>query len=93
LAEELWEILGHGDTLAYAPWPTYDKSLLVEDTVEVPVQINGKLKGKVVAPTGSDAAALEALARGDAKVAENLVGKNIVKVIVVPGRMVNFVVK
>jgi leucyl-tRNA synthetase len=93
MAEELWEILGHKDTLAYEPWPTYDETLLVEDTVEVPVQINGKLKGKVVAPAGIDSAALEALARADGKVAEQLVGKNVVKVIVVPGRMVNFVVK
>lgn len=93
LAEELWEILGHQTTLAYEPWPAYDETLLVEDTIEVPVQINGKLKGKVVAPAGSDSAALESLARADAKVAEQLAGKNVVKVIVVPGRMVNFVVK
>ena len=63
LAEELWQILGHEKTLAYEPWPSARGKLLVEDTVEVPVQINGKLKGKIVAPTGSDAAALEALAR------------------------------
>ncbi len=93
LAEELWEILGHKNTLAYEPWPAYDETLLVEDTIEIPVQINGKLRGKIVAPTGSDSAALEALARADGKVAEQLAGKNIVKVIVVPGRMVNFVVK
>jgi leucyl-tRNA synthetase len=93
LAEELWEILGHETTLAYEPWPTYDESLLAEDTVEVPVQINGKLKGKVVAPTGSNGETLEDLARNDAKIADQLAGKNVVKVIVVPGRMVNFVVK
>jgi leucyl-tRNA synthetase len=93
LAEELWEILGHKNTLAYETWPTYDESLLKEDTVEIPVQMNGKLKGKIVAPAGSDAAALESLARSDAKIAEQLAGKNVVKVIVVPGRMVNFVVK
>jgi leucyl-tRNA synthetase len=93
MAEELWEILGNKTTLAYEPWPSYDESLLVEDTVEIPVQINGKLKGKIVAPTGSDGASLEALARSDAKVADQLAGKNVVKVIAVPGRMVNFVVK
>jgi leucyl-tRNA synthetase len=93
LAEELWELLGYPNTLAYEPWPTYDESLLVEDTVEVPVQINGKLRGKITAPTGSDAAALESLARAEAKIAEQLKGKTVVKVIAVPGRMVNFVVR
>lgn len=93
LAEELWEILGHKTTLAYEPWPSYDESMLKEDTVEVPVQINGKLRAKIVAPAGSDAAAIEKLARDDAKIAEQLADKNVVKVIVVPGRMVNFVVK
>jgi leucyl-tRNA synthetase len=93
LAEELWGLLGHKTTLAYEPWPSYDESMLKEDTVEVPVQINGKLRAKIVAPTGSDAAAIEKLARDDAKIAEQLTGKNVVKVIVVPGRMVNFVVK
>jgi leucyl-tRNA synthetase len=93
LAEELWELLGYPNTLAYEPWPTYDESLLVEDTVEVPVQINGKLRGKITAPTGSDAAALESLGRAEAKIAEQLKGKTVVKVIAVPGRMVNFVVR
>jgi leucyl-tRNA synthetase len=93
MAEELWQTLGHATTLAYEPWPTVDEAALKEDTVEVPVQINGKLRGKIVVPAGIDAAALEAAARDDAKIAEQLVGKNVVKVIAVPGRMVNFVAK
>ncbi len=93
LAEELWQLLGHDRTLAYEPWPAADPEWLREDTVEVPVQINGKLRGKVLAPAGADKEALESLARADAKVAELLGGKTVVKVIVVPGRLVNFVVK
>ena len=93
VAEELWEMLGHEDTLAYEPWPEYDENLLREDSIEIPVQIGGKLKGKILVPTGSDQAAMEALARSDGKIAEQLAGKTVVKVIVVPGRMVNFVVK
>ena len=93
LAEELWQSLGHAPSLAHAPWPAFDEAMLVEDTVEVPVQVNGKLRGKIVAPAGSDNAALESLARADAKVAEHLAGKTAVKIIVVPGKLVNFVVK
>jgi leucyl-tRNA synthetase len=93
IAEELWNVLGHPQTLAYEPWPTYDPALLVEDSVEVPVQFNGKLRSKIVVPANSDAAALEAAARADEQVQKNLEGKTIVKVVAVPGRMVNFVVK
>jgi leucyl-tRNA synthetase len=93
IAEELWNVLGHPNTLAYEPWPTYDPALLVEDSVEVPVQFNGKLRSKIVVPANSDAAALEAAARADEQVQKNLEGKTVVKVVAVPGRMVNFVVK
>lgn len=93
IAEELWQLLGHANTLAYEPWPTYDESLLREDTVEIPVQLNGKLRGRIQVRAGLDQAATEAAARADARVAELLAGKTVVKVIVVPGRMVNFVVK
>jgi leucyl-tRNA synthetase len=93
LAEELWQVLGNAKTLAYEPWPTYDEAILKQDTIEVPVQVNGKLRGRIEAPAEADNAALEALARADAKVAEHLSGKKVIKVIVVPGKMVNFVVK
>lgn len=93
IAEELWNVLGHANTLAYEPWPTYDPALLVEDSVEVPVQFNGKLRSKIVVSANSDAAALEAAARADEQVQKNLEGKTVVKVVAVPGRMVNFVVK
>jgi leucyl-tRNA synthetase len=93
LAEELWELLGHAKTLAYEPWPQYDEAYLREDTVEVPVQVNGKLRGRIQVPAGSDAATMEAAARAEENIAGLLAGKKVVKVIVVPGRMVNFVVK
>ena len=56
-AEELWQILGHAETLAYEPWPTYDPALLKDDEVEIPVQVNGKLRGRVVVPADADAPA------------------------------------
>ena len=57
VAEELWQILGHEQTLAYEPWPTYDPALLKDDEVEIPVQVNGKLRGRVVVPADADGAA------------------------------------
>lgn len=92
LAEELWRALGHADTLAYEPWPQPDPALTREDEVEVPVQINGKVKVKLTVPAAVDAAALKAAALGDAKVRELLGGKEPKKVIVVPGKLVNLVV-
>jgi leucyl-tRNA synthetase len=93
IAEELWQALGHSGTLAREPWPEFDPSLAKEDTVEVPLQINGKLRSKISVPTGADSAQIEAAARADVRVKEFIAGKQIVKVIVVPGRLVNFVVK
>lgn len=93
LAEELWNVLGHNESLAYQNWPSFDETLLVEDTVEIPVQINGKLRAKIQVAHGSDPASLEAAAKADETIQQQLDGKNVVKVIAVPGRMVNFVVK
>ncbi|MDZ4850209.1 MAG: leucine--tRNA ligase [Pirellulaceae bacterium] len=93
MAEELWEALGHSKTLAYEPWPSFDEKALISDTVEVPVQVNGKLRSKVVVSANCGQAELEQAARGDKVISELLAGKQIVKSIVVPGRMVNFVVR
>ena len=93
LCEELWRVLGHDDTLAYEPWPVHDEEALRESTVEIPVQVNGKLRGKIEVPVGADKAATETAARGNERIAAFLAGKTVVKTIVVPGRMVNFVVK
>jgi leucyl-tRNA synthetase len=93
IAEELWQILGHDSTLAYEPWPEFDEALTRSSEVEVPLQINGKVKAKVQVAADADKATLEAAARAHPKIAELVGGKSIVKAIVVPGRMVNFVVK
>ena len=93
IAEELWNVLGSESTLAYEPWPTHDEALLVEDTVELPIQFNGKLKAKIQVPNGLDRAAMQAAAEADTAVQKQLEGRTVVKVIAVPGRMVNFVVR
>ncbi len=93
LGEELWQFLGHSDTLAYEPFPEYDPAALVEDEVKVPVQVLGKLRGRVKVPATADAAAMRAAAEANPDVAKFLEGKTIVKVICVPKKMVNFVVR
>jgi leucyl-tRNA synthetase len=93
LAEELWQLLGHDKTLAYEPWPQYDEALTKDAEIEIPVQILGKLRSKVVVPADSDQVTIIAAARADARISELLTGKEVVKTIVVPGKLVNFVVK
>jgi leucyl-tRNA synthetase len=92
VAEELWEILGHRETLTYEKWPEADAALLKDDQVEVPVQINGKLRTRIVVPVEADASTLEALGRQDPKIAGMLEGKSVRKVVAVPGKLLNFVV-
>jgi len=93
LAEELWNRLGHGETLAYEPWPAFDEALTVESEVELAIQINGKIKSHVVVP--ADAAQEDILERAKTleDIRRQIEGKTIVKEIVVPGRLVNLVVK
>ena len=93
LAEELWQILGHTDSLAYHAWPAVDESAIQEATQEIPVQVNGKLRGRVEVPPGTGQEDLIAAAKSDEKISALLNGHTVVKIIVVPGRMVNFVVK
>ena len=93
LGEELWQFLGHADTLAYEPWPEYDTKALVESEIEIPVQVLGKLRGRIKVPVAATPAEMEAAAKANADVARFLEGKTIVKVIAVPKRMVNFVVR
>lgn len=90
---EIWEKLGHAETLTYAAWPTYDEKFLVDDTVEVIVQVNGKLRAKLQVAKDIDKETLQDLALNDENVLKFTEGKNIVKVIVVPGKIVNIVVK
>lgn len=79
--------------IAYEPWPVFDPSLLVEDSVELPVQVNGKIRDRVTVPVDADRKAIEERALGSMKVQANIEGKSVKKVIVVPGKLVNLVVK
>ena len=92
VAEELWARLGEPGVLAFVDFPVPDPALLVDDEVEIPVQVNGKVRAKVVVPATATEADLEAAARAEPRIAELLAGATVRKVIVVPGRMVNFVV-
>ena len=93
LGEELWSFLGHDGTITYVPWPQFDAKALVEDEIEIPVQVLGKLRGRITVPVAATPAEMEAAAKANADVAKFLEGKTIVKVIAVPKRMVNFVVR
>ena len=93
MAEELWERLGHAGTLAHEPWPEYDAALLEEDVVQLPVQVNGKLRAVIDAPKDAAKDAVLAAAKDDHRVAQYIGGKEVVKEIYVPGKMVNLVVK
>ena len=92
LAEELWAKLGHNDTVAYQPFPVADPALLIADTVEYPVQVNGKVRGHISVAADLDASAVETAALADPRVISYLAGAAPRKVIVVPGRMVNIVI-
>jgi leucyl-tRNA synthetase len=91
LAEELWELLGRSAPVSLAAWPQAEDRWLEDATIEIPVQIQGKLRGRVVVPAGADAAAMQAAAAADPRIAEQLAGKSVAKVVAVPGRLVNFV--
>ena len=93
LAEELWQVLGLPAPVSLADWPAIDERYLRDDTVEIPVQVQGKLRGRVTIDAEADAEAMIAAATADPRIAELLEGKTIVKTIAVPGRMVNFVVR
>jgi leucyl-tRNA synthetase len=91
-AEELWSRLGHEGSLAWEPFPEADPALLVDDEVEVPVQVNGKVRARVTVAAGLSAAELEAAARADDRIAGLLGERTVRKVVAVPDRLVNFVV-
>jgi leucyl-tRNA synthetase len=92
MAEELWKQLGHAKTLAYESWPVADAHYLVKSEIELPMQINGKLRGIVKVPPGSSKEVVEAAAQALLAFAEWTVGKTIRKTIIVPDKMINFVV-
>ncbi|WP_240620409.1 leucine--tRNA ligase, partial [Peribacillus acanthi] len=91
IAEELWNKLGHEDSIAYATWPAFDEAKLVDDEVEIVVQINGKVKAKLVVPVDATRENLEEIALGNDSVKEQIDGKTVRKIIAVPGKLVNIV--
>jgi leucyl-tRNA synthetase len=92
VAEELWAKLGHDTSVTHAPFPVADPAMLVADTVEYPVQVNGKVRGRVSVAADAGTDTVEAAAMADEKVQVALAGQTPKKVIVIPGRMVNIVV-
>jgi leucyl-tRNA synthetase len=92
IAEELWARLGHAESLAYEPWPDFDAAYLVSDTVELAVQINGKVRGRISVAADASEEQVLAAAKSDANVARHLEGKPLRRAIYVPGRIVNFVI-
>lgn len=92
-AEEMWESIGRTGPVFKQPWPTYDEELAREEGAEVVIQVNGKLRGRLVAPFGTPREELESRALADDKVKPYLAGKKVAKVIVVPDKLINIVVK
>ena len=92
LAEELWEKLGHTTSLAYEPWPVYDEAKCIKSTVEVVLQINGKIRSKIAVALNTASAELERMAFEDPNIKRYIEGKRILKKIVVPNKLVNLVI-
>ena len=93
VCEEMWHLLGHENTIAYESWPTYDESMLVTQTIEMGVQVNGKLRAKIQVAKDADEEAVKTLAFEQENVKAHTDGKNIVKIIVVKNKIVNIVVR
>ena len=93
LSAELWETLGETTDLLRAPWPKYDPALAKEEEVEMAVQVNGKIKARITVPPDAEEAQIREIALADEKVKAAIAGKEIVKVLVVKGRLVNIVAK
>jgi leucyl-tRNA synthetase len=91
-ADEMWEALGHADFVYQQKWPVFDETKLMLDAIELAVQINGSVRERVTVPSGASNDEIQAAALALPKIAELTVGKAIKKVIVVPARLVNFVV-
>jgi leucyl-tRNA synthetase len=93
VASEMWEALGEKDNLLRHPWPAYDAALAKEEEIKVAVQINGKLRSHITVPAESAAEDVKAAAMADEKVRAEIAGREVVKVIPVPGKLVNIVVR
>jgi len=92
IAEELWQVLGHSGSLAYAPWPEFDETFTREDTIEMPIQINGRIRGRIIIPISASEEELNKAALSDPKVQKYLEGKTVRKIIFVPKKLINIVV-
>jgi leucyl-tRNA synthetase len=92
LSEEIWERLGHRESLAYAPWPAFDPELVRDATIEIGVQVNGKARGAVLLPVDADVEVAKAAALADPRIASHLQGKSVKKVIYVKAKILNFIV-
>jgi len=92
IAEEMWEILGHANGLWIVGWPTANAELAKEDEIEIPVQVNGKLRGKLKVSAGIGQEEMVKLASADGAIAAHLDGKRVVKVVYVPNKLLNLVV-
>ena len=93
ISEEIWEMLGHNGTMAYEPWPVYDDSKIVEDTKDIAVQVNGKVRATITISVDEDEESIKKKALDAENVKRHTDGKEIVKVIVIKGKIVNIVVK
>ncbi len=93
VGEELWQILGHTDSIAYEPWPTYDVSALKDSVVNIAIQVNGKVRGNIDVAVDATEDRIKEAALNCPSLKSHLEGKNVVKVIVIKGKIVNIVVK
>ena len=93
ITEEMWQRAGFEGEIAYQPWPAYDESKTVDDEIEIVLQVNGRNKDKMMIPSGLDRAGMEEAAKASGKLEKIAEGKQIVKIICVPGKLVNLVVR
>ena len=93
VTEEIWSLMGHDNTIAYEEWPTYDESKLVEDTFEMVVQVNGKVRGKIEVDGNATEEEMKEKAKQVENVKNYLEGHEIIKEIIVPKKLVSFVIK
>ena len=93
ISEELWNRLGHNDTITYEAWPAYDESKLVENTIELPVQVNGKVRATITIPVDANENEIKELAHANNNIKTQLEGKTVVKEIYVKNKIYNIVIK
>jgi leucyl-tRNA synthetase len=92
ISEELWELLGHAQSLAYEPWPSFDPAKTIEDKVEIVLQVNGKVRGKLEVAQGTGDKEIERLAHEEPNIQRHINGKKVIRTIVVRNKLVNIVV-